>query len=299
MFKTVQPLLFSFDVEWVPDPVAAARLFDVPVATPGEREEAMRRLWEYGGATEDKPQPYLKTILCRVVTLAGVLREAPKGDGPPALRLVSLPMKSDLSWPEQEKSILEGFFESVGKRKPQMVGYNSSQADVPILIQRAIVNGLSCPAFASRPEKPWEGVDYFSNLSEHNLDLAPALGRYNQMPSLNEIARLCGIPGKIDTSGDAVAEMWLQGRTDDILAYNEFDAFTTHLLWARFAHFTGHLDRAAYQREKDAVRSLIRSLVENGKPHLRRFLDEWDRLSTRVPVAVNQPDNNADSSSRL
>ena len=31
---------------------------------------------------------------------------------------------------------------SVGNRKPQLVGYNSAQADVPILVQRAIINGL-------------------------------------------------------------------------------------------------------------------------------------------------------------
>lgn len=278
MFKTVQPLVFSFDVEWVPDPLAAARLFNSPISTPGEREQAFRKLWQYGGATEEKPQPYLKTVLCRVVSLAGILREQALRKSTPKLRLVSLPMKLDLPWDQQEHSILEGFFESVGKRKPQLVGYNSSQADIPILVQRAIVNGLSCPGFATRPEKPWEGVDYFSTASEHNLDLAPLLGRYNQMPSLNEVARLSGIPGKIDTSGSGVAELWLQGRVEEILAYNECDALTTHLVWARFAHFTGLMDSSEYEREQSAVRELIENEISGGKTHLNRFLQEWDRL---------------------
>ncbi len=278
MFKTIQPLLFSFDVEWVPDPLAAARLFNVPVSTPGEREHAIRRLWEYGGATGEKPQPYLKTILCRVVTLAGILRERKPGQSAPSLRLVSLPLRSDLSWMDEETSILQGFFESVGTRKPQLVGYNSSQADVPILVQRAIVNGIACPGFAARPDKPWEGVDYFSNFSEHNVDLAPLLARYNQMPSLNELARLSGVPGKIDTSGGGVAELWLEGRKAEILAYNECDALTTHLVWARFAHFIGLLSPKEYQMEQEAVRDLVTRLIADGKPALQRFLDEWDRL---------------------
>ncbi|MFP4351398.1 MAG: hypothetical protein ACLFTU_01025 [Puniceicoccaceae bacterium] len=278
MFKTIQPLLFSFDVEWVPDPLAAARLFDVPVSTPGEREHAIRRLWRHGGATEEKPQPYLKTVLCRVVTLAGVLRERKPGTTVPSLRLVSLPMRSVLSWPDEETSILQGFFESVGSRKPQLVGYNSSQADVPILVQRAIVNGLACPGFATRPDKPWEGVDYFSNFGEHHVDLAPLLGRYNQMPALNELARLSGIPGKMDTSGDGVAELWLEGRKAEILAYNECDALTTHLVWARFAHFIGLLSAKEYEIEQDALRELVTGLAANGKPALQRFLEEWDRL---------------------
>lgn len=277
MFKTVSPLVFSFDVEWVPDPLAAARLFDCPISTPGEREHAMRRLWEHGGATEENPQPYLKTILCRVVTLAGILREAKPGN-PPHLRMISLPLKLDQPWMEQEKAILQGFFESVGSKKPQLVGYNSSQADVPILVQRGIANGLSCPGFARRPDKPWEGVDYFSPHGDHNVDLAPLLGRYNQMPSLNEVARLSGIPGKIDTSGGGVAELWLAGRLDEILAYNECDALTTHLVWARFAHFGGFLNHAEYEAEQQAVRDLIQCLIESGKPTLQRFLDEWDRL---------------------
>ena len=46
---------------------------------------------------------------------------------------------------------------SVGRRKPQLVGYNSAQADVPILIQRAIVNGLSGFGFSDRPKNPGRG----------------------------------------------------------------------------------------------------------------------------------------------
>ena len=283
MFKTVNPLVFSFDVEWVPDPLAAARLFDCPIETPAEREQAMIRLWQHGGATEEKPQPYLKTILCRVVTLVGVLREKKPDSKIPHLRLISLPLKLDTPWMDQEKAILQGFFEAVGSKKPQLVGYNSAQADVPILVQRAIVNGLSCPGFARRPEKPWEGVDYFSGHGDHSIDLAPVLGRYNQMPSLNEVARLSGIPGKIDTSGGGVAELWLEGRLDEILAYNECDALTTHLVWARFAHFGGFLNAEEYEAEQKAVRDLIVSLIENGKPTLKRFLDEWDRLQAIQP----------------
>lgn len=283
MFKSVHPLLFSFDVEWVPDPLAAARLFDCPIQTLGEREAAIQRLWEHGGATEEKPQPYLKTVLCRVVTLAGILREVKPGSKQPHLRMISLPQRIDTRWDEQEKAILKGFFDAVGGKKPQLVGYNSSQADVPILVQRAIINGLSCPGFSRRPDKPWEGVDYFSNHGDHAVDLAPMLGRYNQMPALNEVARLSGIPGKIETSGGAVAELWLEGRLDEILAYNECDALTTHLVWARFAHFGGFLSDSEYEAEQQAVRDLIYSLISDGKTTLQKFLDEWERLESIQP----------------
>jgi len=286
MFRTLQPLLFSFDVEWIPDPLAAARLFNVPIETPGEREAAMYRLWEYGKATGENPRPYLKTVLCRIVSLSGVLREAGVKGGAPKLRLVTLPLRQEAPWQDQEKQILQGFFESVGGKKPQLVGYNSAQADLPILVQRAIVNGMDSRGFARRPEKPWEGADYFNTFSEQHIDLAPLLGRYNQMPSLNEMARLSGIPGKIEQTGAGVVELWLANRIPEILAYNECDALTTHLLWARFAHFIGLLDQKAYAVEQEVVKALIEELTreEGANEHLRLFLREWERLESIQPA---------------
>ena len=168
---------------------------------------------------------------------------------------------------------------AVGRRKPQLVGYNSAQADVPIIVQRAIVHGLPGAGFSERPAKPWEGVDYFdARNSEYNVDLADAMGQYRDRPSLHQAATLSGIPGKIDVSGDSVAEMWLTGKLDEIVAYNEFDAFTTHLLWARVAHFSGLLNTDQYQAEQELVRSLLQSEIENGKIHLQKFVTEWERL---------------------
>jgi hypothetical protein len=284
MFRTVQPLVFSFDVEWVPDPLSAARLFDLSVETPGERATAIERLWKHGGATEETPRPYLKTILCRVVTLAGVLREAPARDGdPPNLRLISLPTRPDLDWREQEIHILKGFLEAMGRRRPQLVGYNSSRADVPILVQRAVVHGLESHGFAERPEKPWLGVDYFSTASESSVDLGPLLGRYGQMPTLHEAAVCSGIPGKIDQSGANVVALWLQDRLGEIRAYNECDALSTHLLWARVAHFIGVLSPAAYAAEQAAVRALAEAGAgREGGAHFRRFLAVWDHLQREL-----------------
>ena len=70
---------------------------------------------------------------------------------------------------------------------------------------------------------------------------------------------------KIDVSGGSVAEMWLNGKIAEIVAYNEFDAFTTHLLWARVAHFSGLLDQNEYQREQDLVRELLEREIEREK----------------------------------
>ena len=282
MLKLLADSVFSFDVEWIPDPKSSEILHQTEaVEQPGPKAKAsFEALWAAGrkDGDPDDYQPYLKTILCRIVSLAGILRQKVPGGGA-ELKLISLPTDPEDSAKSDEKALLVTFLKSVGRKKPQLVGYNSAQADVPIIVQRAIVNGLPGFGFSDRPDKPWLGVDYFdARNSDYNVDLADALGQYRDRPSLHQAATLSGIPGKIDVSGASVAEMWADGKLNEIVAYNEFDAFTTHLLWARVAHFSGLLSSEQYEKEQDQVRVLLEDEIQNGRVHLQKFVDEWNRL---------------------
>jgi len=263
MFKSIAPCLFSFDLEWIPDPLSAEILHGVEGDGPQAAEAAMQRLWREGGATEENPQPYLKTVLCRIVSVSGILREASR-DGV-SLKLVSLPSDVKSAEKVKERSILTALLKSIGSRKPQLVGYT-------------IAHGLFGEGMGNRPDKPWEGVDYFSTSSDYNVDMAPIVGRWGQTPKLHEIATLSGIPGKVDTDGGSVPNLWMQGRLQDIVDYNEFDAMTTHLLWARMAHFGGLLSAQAYAHEQDLVRALLDQELASGKKHFERYIEEWERL---------------------
>ena len=172
----------------------------------------------------------------------------------------------------------------VGQYKPQLVGFNSASADLKAFIQRSIVLGIQAKGFCTRPNKPWEGDDYFdSRNSEASIDIKNVVGGWGKAtPSLNEIATLSGIAGKIDVDGEKVAFLWLDGRLDEIVAYNEFDALTTYLVWLRVAHFGGHFTDQEYEVEQQLVRELILSEMENGKMHLKKYLEEWDRLKARI-----------------
>jgi len=277
MFKTIQPKVFSFDVEWTPDPVAAEILTGVKQHPPHSLPAAFRSIWDYGGATDDNLQPYIKTILCRVVSIAGILREQLPNQSP-TLRLISIPTDPSSKEKSSEPKVLEAFFKAVGRSQPQLVGYNSLNADLPILLQRGIIQGISSHGFGKRPDKPWEGIDYFVQGGEYHIDLATILGKYKNTPSLHEAATLSGIPGKINVSGDSVADMWLIGKLKQIVEYNEFDAFTTHLLWARIAHFADLLNDEDYELELELTRELLDEEIQNGKEHLSLFVEEWDRL---------------------
>ena len=88
MFKTVNKDVWVFDMELVPDPEAARRLFELPEDTPDIY--VFKQMWEEGGADEETPMPYLKTSICRIVSIAAVIRTE-KGNGNVTLSLTSLP----------------------------------------------------------------------------------------------------------------------------------------------------------------------------------------------------------------
>ncbi len=278
MFKTVKNRVWAFDAEWIPDPLAGRMLHKLPTET--SDREVMEVMWKKGGATEEDPTPYLKTVLCRIVSIAAVERYQTGSDV--KLHLLSLPRDSQDPAQTDEWNVVGTFLGKVGEYKPQLVGYNSAGADLKAMIQRSVVLGLSMPAFCKRPNKPWEGDDYFdSRNSEASVDLKDVIGGWGKgTPSLNEIATLSGIPGKLDVDGEQVAGLWLDGHLDKIIAYNEFDALTTYLVWLRIAHFGGHFTTPQYEHEQDLVLDMIHAEIkENGKDHLQDYLNEWDRLS--------------------
>ena len=137
MFKSVKKDVWVFDVEWVPDPEAGRRLFELPEDTPDI--DVLKQMWEEGGADEENLIPYLKNSICRVVSIAAVILTE-KGNGNVALSLTSLPHKVDDPKQTAEVEIISSFLNAVGDKKPQLAGFNSAYTDLKLLVQRATAN---------------------------------------------------------------------------------------------------------------------------------------------------------------
>jgi 3'-5' exonuclease len=284
VFKMVAEEIWIFDAEWVPDPDAGRAAYDLPATLPDH--EVLEHMWREGGATPEDPRPYLKTVLCRVVSIAAVVRKR-IGAGPPQLTLFAVPQPGEE--PLLEATLLERFLAGIGRTGPQLVGYNSHNADLVILFQRAVANGLRVPDFGRRPAKPWEGKDYFGRGSDWNVDLKEILGGWGRaMPSLHEMATVCGIPGKMDVAGDDVVGLWQRGDVRRIVQYNECDALTTYLLWLRTAHFGGFLTTEEYLAEQTRLEDLLTTRgARSENDHLLRFLSAW-RAMRRSPHTVRK-----------
>ncbi len=267
-----------FDLEWVPDADGARRLLGLAEET--TEIEAMQELWKLCGATEENPRPFVKYLFSKVVSISFLSRNIAFRDNEKFVdfRLHSLPKlpvdPSEIS----ESYIINRFLHFVGEKEPHLVGFNSVQSDMQVLIQRSLVNELSARRFCIRPNKPWDGRDYFYRYSEEHLDLLQLFSYDTKMkPTLNELARFCGFPGKLNANGSHVVDLWLNGEITKIIEYNQIDTLNTYLIWLRTVHFCGKISEEDYASEQEQFRGFLED--ESQKPdkdYIQNFLDKWE-----------------------
>jgi len=269
-----------FDLEWVPDAAGAMRLFDLPPET--TELEAMQRLWEESKDYDPEtcPRPFIKYLYSRVISIAFLSRRV-MYDADRRRRvefaLYSLPKLPLESAVPDEAEIIGQFLYYIGGRDPQLVGFNSVESDLQVLIQRGLINEVRAEAFCVRPDKPWDGRDYFdSRNSEAHLDLIKRFSGGAMKPTLNALARLCGFPGKIDVDGRQVTDLWLAGDMQSIIEYNQIDTLNTYLVWLRLVNFCGKISEEDYVTEQEDFRAFLEAeAAKDGGEHLGKFLSKW------------------------
>ena len=94
--------------------------------------------------------------------------------------------------------------------------------------------------------------------------------------SLEDMAHLLGLPGKLGFSGAKVWDAWQAGEIAAIRRYCETDVLNTYLVYLRFELLRGHLSREQHAAEVERVRALLAASVE---PHHAEFLAAWAKSS--------------------
>ena len=89
---------------------------------------------------------------------------------------------------------------------------------------------------------------------------------------LDDLAKLCGFPGKMGVDGSQVWSLYQEGRLAEIRDYCETDVVNTYLVYCRYLLLRGVLTRSAYDAEVELVRSY---LSRQDAQHWREYLARW------------------------
>jgi len=256
----VTPILV-FDIETVPDAAALRTLWelDAGVSEAAVVELAMQRRRQATG------NDFLAPHLHRVVAIACALRS---NEG---VRVWSLGAPE-----EGEREIVRRFFDGIEKYTPQLVSWNGSSFDLPVLHYRALFHGIAgcCYWDLGENNREFKFNNYLSRFHTRHLDLMDVLAGYQNRAwaPLDEIAQLCGLPGKLGMGGAQVWPAFRRGELAAIRNYCETDVANTYLLFQRFQLIRGALDPAAY----DAEIALFRSwLSTQDAAHWKQFAAAW------------------------
>jgi hypothetical protein len=153
----------------------------------------------------------------------------------------------------------------------KLVTFNGRGFDVPLMELMAFRYGIR----ASRHFK-----DKFASrfrYGDKHFDIHDWLSNYNAIRvsgGLNLLAKVLGKPGKMETTGDDVYDMYLQGKLKEINEYCTHDVLDTYFAFLRTRILFGEL---TLEREKTILeksREYIRSQVDR-IPALSKYLENW------------------------
>jgi 3'-5' exonuclease len=185
---------------------------------------------------------------------------------------------------EEEAQRLRQFFNTIERHQPQLVSWNGSGFDAPVLHQRAMMRCVPGGVYWDQGEhnRDFKYNNYLARYHSRHLDLMDVLAAYSGRANapLDAMAQLCGFPGKLGEDGAKVWDAYLEGRWAEVAAYCETDVVNTYLLFTRFRLLRGELHQAAYLQELELVRSALQAQI--GQPdvplsgqHWERFLAAW------------------------
>jgi hypothetical protein len=249
-----------FDIETVPDVDLGRRMHGLE----GLSDKDVGKALEFQ-SLQKSGNDFLPLYQHRVVAISVALRA---GDG---LKVWSLGETDS-----DEADLVRRFFDGLDQYGPELVSWNGSGFDLPVLHYRAMLHGIAAPRYweTGDEDRSFRYNNYLSRFHWRHIDVMDVLSGFNPRAraGLDAIAVMLGFPGKMGLKGDQVWGYYLEGQIAKIRDYCETDVLNTYLVFLRFQHMRGILDDAQLQSELERVREL---LAGSEAGHFQEFLAAW------------------------
>ncbi len=259
---TMTPILV-FDIETIPDIAGLRKLNDIEdaMSDAAVAELAFQRRRQATGGSD-----FLQHHLHRVAAISCVLRT---DEG---LKAWSIGKPGDA-----EATLIHRFFDGIERYTPQLVSWNGGGFDLPVLNYRALIHGIAAAKFwdMGEDDRDFKWNNYIGRYHMRHLDLMDLLAMYQPRASaaLDQMAQLCGFPGKLGMDGSQVWDAYQRGEISHIRDYCETDVMNTYLVYLRFQLMRGALNQKGYDAEIQVARDFLAANV--AASHWKAFAEAW------------------------
>ena len=260
--------ILAFDIETIPDAHAIRTLHDFPndISDADVVEYALQKRRAQNGSD------FLPLHLHRVVAISCCLRWSDDKVHVSTIGKIE----------DDEATVLRKFYELLERYTPQLVSWNVGGFDLPVLHYRSLIHGISAARYWDMGDgdfgdsRDFKWNNYLSRYHMRHCDLMDVLAMYNGRANapLDQMAKLCGFPGKMGMDGSKVWSAFQQGQLQEIRDYCETDAANTYLMFMRFQLLRGVYNPQEYQAEIDR---LYHHLNAQPQEHWQQFCQMWQR----------------------
>lgn len=258
--------ILAFDIETIPDVAGLRTLydFDAHISDADVVEFAYQKRRAQNGSE------FMQHHLHQVVAISCCMRW-----GQDKLHVNTIGDATD-----SEETMIAKFFELIERYTPQLVSWNGGGFDLPVLHYRAMIHGIPASRYWDTGDgdfgdsRDFKWNNYISRYHSRHCDLMDLLALYQPRANvpLDDMAKLCGFPGKLGMDGSMVWSAYQNNQLADIRDYCETDAANTYLMYLRFQLIRGHLDADEYQLE---INRLKEYLSPQTSQHWQEFCAAW------------------------
>ena len=166
------------------------------------------------------------------------------------------------------EQMVRDFWRGVGHYKSKLVTFNGRGFDLPLLELAAFRHG--CVArdyfYTSRNRYNGNHIDLFDWMSNY--------GASRMAGGLNLLAKVLGLPGKMEVAGDQVYSMHRAGKLNEINDYCLCDTLDTYFVFLRTRVLLGELTPEVETMLIHKARQWIAARTDESAA-LRQYLSHW------------------------
>ncbi|MDO5579710.1 MAG: 3'-5' exonuclease [Planctomycetia bacterium] len=172
-------------------------------------------------------------------------------------------------------------------QKPTLITFNGRGFDIPLLELTAFRFGIPIPEWLAWGARSYDQPRYRYNYNKH-FDLCDFLtnnGAVQFTGGLNLASKIIQKPGKIDTKGDMVQDIYDEGNLEQIHQYCRCDVLDTYFVFLRLMLLNGQISANQEKALIDSTKEWLKTNAE-AFPVYQLYLDAWN--NTENSDANNQ-----------